>query len=121
MGLLDHHNDDNDFVSTGPFETAHIVEEAQKRIAELVHKENILKDVLAILEKEYSSTEDFVEGSCKAIKMIQSIVCRIDEGKDVLRDVNLFLNDLPLELGRGSLNGWRTQLQYKITKFLKGE
>ncbi len=46
---------------------------------------------------------------------------RLGESENILRDVNLFLNDLPIDMGRCSLNGWRTQLQHKITSYLKGE
>ena len=35
---------------------------------------------------------------------------------DLLPDVALFLDDLPQDLGKGSLNGLRTQLRHKLTE-----
>lgn len=37
-----------------------------------------------------------------------------EEVEELLRDVALFLEELPQDLGRGSLNGWKVQLQQKI-------
>ena len=36
----------------------------------------------------------------------------------VLRDTTRFLDALPDDLGRGSLNGWKAQLRHKIGEML---
>lgn len=41
-----------------------------------------------------------------------------DAVDEVLRDAARFLDELPGDLGRGSLNGWKVQLRYKIGKML---
>ena len=42
------------------------------------------------------------------------------EATDVfVRDVQLFLDELPLDLGKGSLNGMRAQLRQKCLDYLK--
>ncbi len=40
------------------------------------------------------------------------------ELEQLLREVALFLGDLPRDLGRGSLNGAKAQLQQKISDVL---
>lgn len=37
---------------------------------------------------------------------------------EVLRDTARFLDELPDDLGRGSLNGWKVQLRHKIGEML---
>lgn len=37
---------------------------------------------------------------------------------EVLRDAARFLDELPDDLGRGSLNGWKVQLRHKIGEML---
>lgn len=39
---------------------------------------------------------------------------RIDDCEALLLEAAQFLAELPQDLGRGSLNGWRVQLQHKI-------
>lgn len=39
---------------------------------------------------------------------------RIDDREALLLEAAQFLAELPQDLGRGSLNGWRVQLQHKI-------
>lgn len=42
-----------------------------------------------------------------------------DATDEVLRDAARFLDELPDDLGRGSLNGWKVQLRHKIGEILK--
>lgn len=37
---------------------------------------------------------------------------------EVLRDAARFLDELPDDIGRGSLNGWKVQLRHKIGEML---
>ena len=39
---------------------------------------------------------------------------KLDGMDDALRDVALFLDELPQDLGKGSLNGWKVQLRERI-------
>ena len=48
-------------------------------------------------------------------KMIREDRDAVDE---VLRDAARFLDELPDDLGRGSLNGWKVQLRHKIGEML---
>jgi hypothetical protein len=41
-----------------------------------------------------------------------------DATDEVLRDAARFLDELPDDLGRGSLNGWKVQLRHKIGEML---
>lgn len=56
--------------------------------------------------------QDFADTICKAIRDERIAT------EDFVRDVNLFLEELPLDLGKGSLNGMRAQLQQKCAEFL---
>ena len=39
---------------------------------------------------------------------------RLEAFENVMRELALFLGDLPQDLGKGSLNGMKAQLQYKL-------
>ena len=61
-------------------------------------------------------------GKPNIVAMGEAIVRHIREDKnattDFGRDVEMFLRELPEDLGKGSLNGWRTQLANKCCKYL---
>jgi hypothetical protein len=46
---------------------------------------------------------------------------RIDDCEALLLEAAQFLAELPQDLGRGSLNGWRVQLQHKIEVMVPSE
>jgi hypothetical protein len=52
------------------------------------------ENIIAIIRQEANAIEEFV------------------------RDVELFLNELPIDLGKGSLNGMKAQLQHKCAEYL---
>lgn len=50
----------------------------------------------------------------EAHESLPAILANMDTYEQIMRDVRLFLENLPEDLGRGSLNGHKAQLQYKL-------
>lgn len=51
--------------------------------------------------------------------IISAIKADSDATTEFVHSVRIFLDELPEDLGRGSLNGMKAQLQYKISEYLR--
>ena len=70
-------------------------------------------------DKTIKQLESFEKQVPEMIIQAQSVAVQLDQKDNLLLEVQLFLGDLPNDLGKGSLNGWKVQLQEKIRSNVK--